>query len=66
MKAKLYNAIVFVGDKTIGNEGYIKYRKITSLEKFKLFLNGKYPQWVFSNVYDNETKVKLGVIKRVE
>lgn len=61
---KCYNAIVNVGDANVGNKGYIKYRKITSLERFKLFLNGKYPDWVFANVYDNETKLKIKVIKK--
>ena len=64
MNAKMYNAIVNVGDMSIGNNGYIKYRKISSLAKFKLFLNGKYSGWVFATVYDYETKEKIEVIKR--
>lgn len=64
MNAKMYNAIVNVGDVSIGNNGYIKYRKISSLEKFKLFLNGKYSEWIFATIYDHETKVKIEVLKR--
>ena len=64
MGVKMYNAIVNVGDASIGNNGYIKYRKISHLEKFKLFLNGKYSEWIFATIYDHETKVKIEVIKR--
>lgn len=63
MECKMYNAIVNVGDINIGNKGYMKYRKISSLERFKLFLGNKYPNWIFANVYDSETKEKLCVIK---
>lgn len=61
---RVYNIIVNVGDSTIGNSGYIKYRKISSLERFKSFLNTKYPNWVFATVYDKETREKLDVLKR--
>lgn len=64
MNSKMYNAIVNVGDVSIGNNGYIKYRKISSLEKFKLFLNGKYSEWIFATIYDHKTKEKIEVIKR--
>jgi hypothetical protein len=55
---------VNVGDATIGNNGYIKYRKISSLERFKSFLNTQHPNWVFATVYDKETREKLDVLKR--
>lgn len=64
MSSKMYNAIVNVGDISIGNKGYIKYRKISHLERFRLFLNGKYSKWIFATVYDHETKEKIEVIKR--
>jgi hypothetical protein len=63
MNSKIYNAIVNVGDVSIGNNGYIKYRKISHLERFKSFLGSKYPLWVFATVYDHETKEKIEVIK---
>lgn len=63
MKNKMYNVIVNVGDISIGDNGYVKYRKISHLERFKLFLQVKYPKWIFANIYDNETKEKIGVIK---
>lgn len=64
MSAKMYNVIVNAGDISIGNNGYIKYRKISSLERFKLFLDTKYSKWVFATIYDHETKEKIKVIKR--
>lgn len=63
MNAKMYNAIVNVGDNSQGNNGYMKYRKISHLERFKLFLSGKYPQWKFATIYDHETREKIEVIK---
>lgn len=45
MNGKMYNAIVNVGDNSIGNKGYIKYRKISRLERFKSFLDGKRKRW---------------------
>ena len=59
-----YNVIVNVGDATIGNNGYVKYRKISSLERFKSYISVKYPSWVFATVYDKETREKLDVLKR--
>lgn len=61
---KMYTVIVNVGDISIGNDGYVKYRKISNLERFKLFLNSKYPRWVFANVFDKETEQKIAVIKK--
>lgn len=63
MNAKMYNAIVNVGDISKGSQGYITYHKISSLEKFKLFLNGKYSEWIFATIYDHKTKEKIEVIK---
>lgn len=64
MSAKMYNIIVNVGDTSKGNQGYITYHKISSLEKFKLFLGGNHPQWIFATIYDHQTKAKIEVIKR--
>lgn len=65
MAKQIFNAIVFTGDTTIGDKGFIKYRKISSLAKFRLFINGKYSKWRFATIYDNQTKKKLEVIKRL-
>jgi hypothetical protein len=61
---RVYNVIVNVGDVSIGNSGYITYHKISSLERFKSFLNVKHPKWVFATVYDKETRQKIDILKR--
>jgi hypothetical protein len=62
--AKVYNAIVNVGDDSIGNKGFITYHKISFLTKFKSFIDTKYPKWRFVTIYDKETREKLDVWKR--
>jgi hypothetical protein len=59
----IYNAIVFTGDINIGNKGFVKYRKINNLNRFNNFINEKYPEWKFYNLYDHKTKQKIDVIK---
>lgn len=58
-----YNVIVNVGDPRLGKDGYITYHKVSSLNKFKEFVSGKYPKWKFATVYNNKTKEKIEVIK---
>ena len=60
---KQYNAIVYTGDKTTGNDGYVKYRKISNVDRFINFITNKFPQWVFFNLYDKATNEKT-CIKR--
>ncbi len=62
--AKVYNAIVFVGDTSIGNKGFITYHKISFLTKFKSFIDTQYPKWRFATIYDKETRQKIEVWKR--
>ena len=64
MNAKMYNAVVNVGDTSKGNNGYITYHKISSLERFKLFLGSDHPKWIFMRLYDHKTKEEIEVIKR--
>jgi hypothetical protein len=58
MNKQEYNGIVFTGDFEIGASGYVKYRKISNREKFIKFIEGKYPLWVFINLYDRKTNEK--------
>lgn len=58
MNKQEFNGIVYTGDKSTGNQGYVKYRKISSREKFVKFVDGKYPLWVFINLYDRKTNEK--------
>jgi hypothetical protein len=58
MNKQEFNGIVYTGNKSIGNQGYVKYRKISSRDKFVKFIEGKYPAWVFINLYDRKTNDK--------
>ena len=58
-----FNIIINTGDEALGNKGYIKYRKVSSVPKFKLFAASKYPLWKFATVYDKKTREKIEVIK---
>jgi hypothetical protein len=58
MNYKDFNAIVFTGDVKTGNNGFIKYRKQTSLNRFKSFVESKYPLWKFMTLYDRKTNEK--------
>ena len=58
-----YNTITFTGDKSKGAAGFVKYRKISNLERHLNFITEKYPNWVFMNVYDWETN-EIKTIKK--
>ena len=58
MKAKTFNAITFTGNKEIGNNGFVKYKKIHSKPRHVDFINRKYPGWLFITFYDKETNEK--------
>jgi hypothetical protein len=58
MNYKDFNAIVYTGNTGIGNKGFITYRKQANLERFKTFLNSKYPLWSFATLYDRKTNEK--------
>lgn len=60
---KNFNAIVCTGDMSAENKGFICYRKQTSLERLKSYLNTKYKDWRFMTIYDRRTNEKE-VIKR--
>lgn len=64
MAQMVYNAIVFTGDQAKGNNGFITYRKINSLQKFELFITKEFPHWKWYTFFDNKTKAKLGIKKR--
>ncbi len=58
MNYKNFNAIVFTGDLTVGNKGFIQYRKQTSVDRLKSFLHIKYPLWKWMTIYDRTTNEK--------
>jgi hypothetical protein len=62
MAKQIFNIIVFTGNKLIGNDGFVKYRKVNDINKFVSFISNKYPLWKFATIYDNVTKDKIKVI----
>jgi hypothetical protein len=62
-KTMQYNIIINTGIESEGNQGFITYRKVNSIDKFILFANSKYPYWKFATVYDKATRNKVKVIK---
>ena len=63
MDYKNFNAIICTGNKLIGNNGFITYRKQSSMFRFKQFCNETYPFWRFITIYDRKTNEKE-VLKR--
>jgi hypothetical protein len=41
-----------------GNEKFVKYR-LNNLAKFTAFLDRKWPNWRWFNVFDNRTKLQI-------
>lgn len=60
---KEFNIIVNTGNDALGNKGFITYHKVNSIDKWKIFCANKYPNWIFANVYDHKTKIKIETIK---
>lgn len=60
---QVFNVIVYTGSDNIGSNGYVKYRKVNSINKFRIFINNKYPNWKFATIYDHNTKEKIEIIK---
>jgi hypothetical protein len=58
-----YNIIINTGIENEGSKGFITYHKVSSIDKFILFANSKYPYWKFATVYDKVTRNKIKVIK---
>lgn len=63
MSKIVFNIIIFTGNITTGNKGYVTYHKVNSIQSFRKFANEKYPQWKFATIYNNSTKEKIEVIK---
>lgn len=51
-----FNCIIFTGNDSLGNKGFITYHKVNNLNKFESFINAKFPNWRFYNVFNNSDK----------
>jgi hypothetical protein len=54
-----YDAIIYTGDKTIGNNGFVKWRAVTNLKRLERNAKTRYPETKFINVFDKKTKDKV-------
>lgn len=63
MAKQLFTVIIFTGDSTTGRNGFIKYRNVNNINKFKKFACEKFPRWRFATVYDKISRRKLELIK---
>jgi len=52
MKQPIFTAIIFKADKTAA-----KYRNITNVQKFKMFVLDRFPNALYINLYNKHTKV---------
>lgn len=62
MAKERYTAIIFTGDKNIGNEGFVKWHSVTSLTKLPASVMKYYPLAKWVNVYSKSTKQKVDFI----
>lgn len=60
----LFNAITYTGDTTIGAGGFVKYRKISSVERHVIFIGKKYPGWRWITFYNKVTNEKQIITKK--
>lgn len=58
-RVRKYTAIVKVGE-----ESFVKYRNIGNIERFRTFLNTRFPSWRYTNLYDKVTRTQVGSITR--
>ncbi len=59
MTSKNFNLVVFTGDTSKGNQGYIKYRKQNNLNRILAYLDKTFPLWVFANIQDQENGAEM-------
>ena len=63
MQKEKYTAIIYTGDKSIGNDGFIKWRAVSSINKLPYSVKKYYPLAKWVTVYSKTTKQKIDTIK---
>ena len=43
----------------VGKDQFVKYRNVSNLIRFTDFLDNKYPDWKYFNVYDKKSKQQI-------
>ncbi len=59
-----YNLVIFTGDTSKGNKGYITYHNITNYDKTKDFIDQQFPEWKFMHRYNHATRKFIDTIFR--
>lgn len=59
MASKRYTAIFHTGNKNKGNNGYMKWRNITNIDRLYANIVKIYPEAKFCHVYDKKTKDRI-------
>lgn len=52
----MFNCIVYTGDISKGDKGFICYHSVNNLRRFIGMCDKKFEKWVFFNIFDKETK----------
>ena len=60
----LFNAITYTGDNKIGAGGFVKYRKISCMQRHIKFIEKKYPAWAWITFFNNATNEKQIITKK--
>lgn len=60
---KRYTAIIFTGNKDLGNKGFVKWRNVTNLNRLENNAKEKFPEVKFINVFEKKTRDKVTQIK---
>lgn len=63
MKSKRYTAIFYTGDQNVGNNGYMKWRNVTNVNRLIRSVINKYPGAKFIHLYDKKTEDRVDYIE---
>jgi len=58
-RARKYTAIIKVGAET-----FVKYRNIQNIDRFRAFLDDRFPEWRYANLFDKVTREQVGSITK--
>lgn len=59
MASKRYTAIFHTGNESLGNNGFIKWRNVTNINRLYNNIKDKFPNAKFCHVYDKKTKQRV-------
>jgi hypothetical protein len=60
--AKRFTAVFYTGNKSIGNNGYMKWRNVTNKNRLIRNVLQMYPESKFIHLYDKKSKHRVDYI----